>query len=57
MIYNINMSRLKFDDITGYLKSGIYPITIDELLSHPILGNGKQRQRLIKSLSEACNVY
>lgn len=42
MIYNINMSRLKFDDITGYLKSDIYPITIDELLSHPYLVMGNK---------------
>ena len=57
MFYNEYMQKPEFDNITGYLKTGIYPITIDELFSHPILGNGKQRQKLIKSLSEACKVY
>ncbi len=51
------MQELEFDNTTGYLKTGIYPITIDELLLHSILGKGKQRQTLIKSLAEACEVY
>ncbi len=51
------MQELEFDNTTGYLKIGIYPITIDELLLHSILGKGKQRQTLIKSLAEACEIY
>lgn len=51
------MKKLEFNKTTGYLKTGIYPVTIDELLNHPILGNGLQRQALIKSLSQACEIY
>ena len=47
----------KFDKITGYLKSGIYCMTIDELLNHKVLGGTSQRQTLIKSLKEACEFY
>ena len=57
MVYNVIMSEPEFDRTTGYLKVGIYPMTIDELLAHPILGNGFWRQTLIKSLSKACDIY
>ena len=46
-----------FNKTTGYLKSGIYCLTIDELINHKILGGTSQRQTLIKSLKEACEFY
>lgn len=46
-----------FNKATGYLKSGIYCMTIDELFSHPILGGTEQRKILINSLKEACEFY
>lgn len=51
------MNQPKFKKQTGYLIKGIYQMTIDELLNHPILGNGSQRQNLIYSLKEACETY
>jgi len=47
----------KFNKNTGYLLPGIYLMTIDELLNHKILGGTLQRQKLIKSLKEACEIY
>lgn len=46
-----------FNNSTGYLKPGIYLMTIDELLAHKILGAGVQRKKLIFSLKEACKTY
>ena len=60
MCYNINMKEYhttNFNKITGYLTPGIYLMTIDELLSHKILGNGEQRKKLILSLKSACETY
>lgn len=51
------MSKLVFDKNTGYLKPGIYEVTLDELSKHPVLGKGFKRQSLIKSLSLACETY
>ena len=36
------MKEPEFDKTTGYLKVGIYPMTIDELLVHPILGKASK---------------
>ena len=46
-----------FNKTTGYLKSGIYCMTIDELFNHKILGGTSERQKLIKSLKQACEFY
>ena len=57
MIYMKEYRVPNCNKTTGYLKSGIYCMTIDELLAHPILGGTEQRKTLIKSLKEACEFY
>ncbi len=46
-----------FNKITGYLKPGIYEITLNELYSHKILCGTSARKSLIQSLEHACNTY
>lgn len=60
MIYNVNMKEFRnpsFNKKTGYLKPGIYCMTIDELRNHEILGGTLERKNLIKSLEIACKFY
>lgn len=46
-----------FNKQTGYLKPGVYEMTIEELLNHPILAGTPERKRLINALKLACEVY
>ncbi len=46
-----------FDKKTGYLISGTYLMTIDELLNHKILASTPERIQLIHALELACKTY
>ena len=46
-----------FNKKTGYLKSGVYCMTIEELSNHSVLGGTPERQKLLNFLKQACQFY
>jgi hypothetical protein len=53
----ISENEIEFDDKTGYLKSGIYPITISDLKIHPVFAGNQWRKQLIRNFEKACTFY
>jgi len=49
--------KLIFDNKSGYLLPGIYPVTINALLNHEVLAFTSERVKLINSLQLACETY